>query len=140
MIIHVDGAHNWKTKGAAAGAVAFEDGKPVMRCYRYFSKKTHNQAEYLAVILGIRLAYQLETEEPVLIITDCQLVANCFAGEWRQSSPLLQPYLDIIKEKMQLIPGGVDIAWARREFLDHAHNAAEKAMALRNREIRWQTM
>jgi len=141
VIIHVDGAHNWKTGGAAAGAVAFEDGKPTMRCYRYFPKKTHNQAEYLAVILGIRLAYQLEIEEPVLIITDSQLVAKCFAGEWKQSSPLLRPYLDLIREKIQLLPGGVDIAWERGEKISPlAHDAAQKAMALRNREIRWETL
>lgn len=136
----VDGAHNWKTGAGAAGAVAFEDGKAVMRCYKYFPQRTHNQAEYLAVILGIRLAYQLEVTDSVLIITDSQLVVKCFAGDWIQSSPLLQPYLDIIREKIELIPGGVDIAWARKDLTSHAHDAAKKAFALRNRRIRWETM
>ena len=141
VIIHVDGSHNWYTKAGAAGAVAFdEDGKPTLRCYQYFPKRTHNQAEYLAVILGIRLAYQLETEERVCIITDCQLVAKTFAGEWTQKSPLLLPYLEQIRERVKLIPGGVDIAWASKDLTGDAHDAAKKAMALKNREIRWQTM
>jgi len=140
VIIHVDGAHNWKTGAGAAGAVAFEDGKPVMRCYCYFPKRTHNQAEYLAVLLGVRLAYQLETEEPVAIITDCQLIAKCFAGEWKQDSPLLLPYLETIREKVKLIPGGVDVAWARKDLTKHAHDAAQKAFALRNGVIRWEKL
>lgn len=136
----VDGGHNWKNKSGVAGAVAFENGKPIMRCYKWFPKKTHNQAEYLAILLGIRLAYQLETEERVLIITDSQLAAKCYAGEWVQSSPLLLPILLNIHEKAKLIPGGVDVAWARRDLTEQAHDACQKAFALRNREIRWEMM
>jgi ribonuclease HI len=58
---------------------------------------TNNEAEYEAVIAGIRVAKENEARE-VIILTDSQLVVSQFDGTFETREGSLMKYLDKVKD------------------------------------------
>jgi ribonuclease HI len=112
--ILVDGASRGNPGRAAAGVritdpegtVLFEEGRPL-------GTTTNNQAEYQALLIGLREAALLEARR-IRVRTDSQLLVRQLLGEYRVRNPALR---DLHAEAMRLAGGfaSFEIAWVGRE-------------------------
>lgn len=98
VMINVDGASRGNPGPAAAAAVAFSpDGEELLSRSVYLGKVTNNEAEYRAVLEGLKLALELAAKR-VLIRMDSELVYRQIIGEYRVKSPHLFGYCEEVKE------------------------------------------
>jgi ribonuclease HI len=90
--LYVDGAARNNPGPAGAGFYLLKNGKPVLKQGMFLGKKTNNQAEYLALLLGIYYAQQHMGQEDRLIIkADSQLMVRQVQGVYKiKNSALAQ--------------------------------------------------
>jgi ribonuclease HI len=79
--LHIDGASKGNP-GAAGVGVRISDGREVFEMSRYLGHKTNNEAEYWALLLGLREAKRLGGKS-VRIFTDSELVERQVKGLYR---------------------------------------------------------
>ena len=90
--LFVDGASRNNPGPAGAGIYLLKDGKEFFRTGCYLGKKTNNQAEYLALIIGLSVLEQhYQPDDVVRIISDSQLLVCQVRGEYRVRNLALQP-------------------------------------------------
>ena len=90
MTIYIDGASKGNPGKAGAGVwMADRDGRKVCEVSRYLGCKTNNEAEYEALLLGIREAKRLGVTS-VRILTDSELVERQLKGRYQVKSPNLK--------------------------------------------------
>ncbi len=83
LIIYFDGASKGNPGKAGAGVwIKKEDGCEIARISRYLGEKTNNEAEYLALLLGLREAKRRGSNS-IHIFTDSQLVEKQVKGIYR---------------------------------------------------------
>jgi ribonuclease HI len=83
LVIFIDGASRGNPGRAGAGIwVANGDGKKISEVSRFLGHKTNNQAEYLALLLGLREAKRLGGRT-LQIFTDSELVERQIKGVYR---------------------------------------------------------
>ncbi len=83
LIIHFDGASRGNPGRAGAGIwITNGEGKIVSEVSRYLGHKTNNQAEYWALLLGLREAERLGGKI-LRIFTDSELVERQVKGIYR---------------------------------------------------------
>ncbi len=83
LIIHFDGASRGNPGMAAAGIwITDEEGKRISEVSRYLGHKTNNEAEYWALLLGLREAKRLGGKF-LRIFTDSELVERQIKGIYR---------------------------------------------------------
>ncbi len=83
LIIHFDGASRGNPGRAGAGIwITDGEGKKVSEVGRYLGHKTNNQAEYWALLLGLREAKRLGGRT-LHIFTDSELVERQVKGIYR---------------------------------------------------------
>lgn len=83
FIIYFDGASKGNPGKAGAGVwIKNKDGDEVARISRYLGEKTNNEAEYLALLLGLREAKKRGSNS-VHIFTDSELVEKQIKGIYR---------------------------------------------------------
>jgi ribonuclease HI len=83
MIIYTDGGARGNPGPAGAGVVFYnEQGKIVKKISKYIGKATNNQAEYKALILGLKEAINLK---PFLVdfFLDSELLVRQIQGQYR---------------------------------------------------------
>jgi ribonuclease HI len=91
----VDGASN--IRGSGAGAVLEgPDGVLIEQSLRFSFKASNNQAEYEALIAGMKLAREMEVTDLRAQI-DSQLVTNQVSGEYQTKDPQLVKYLEKVQ-------------------------------------------
>lgn len=91
----VDGASN--LRGGGAGVVLEGPNGVVLEqslCFDF--KVSNNQAEYEALIVGLRLAIDLGVE-PVVAKSDSQLLTNQFSGDYQVKDPQLSKYMNLVQ-------------------------------------------
>ena len=66
------------------------NGEELGRANDYIGEATNNEAEYHALLLGLKLASQLGASE-VEVVNDSQLVARQITGEYRVKKADLKP-------------------------------------------------
>jgi ribonuclease HI len=125
--ILVDGASRGNPGPGAAGVritdpegvVLFEEGRPLGRT-------TNNQAEYQALLIGLREAAVLRARR-VRVRTDSQLVARQLRGQYRVKHPGLR---DLHGEAQRLAAGfaSFEIVWVGREETEPADALARTAL------------
>ena len=85
-----DGASRGNPVEAGLGVVIEDDsGHIVKRIARYLGRATNNQAEYAALIEGLKAALELGAEE-LNIYADSELLVKQMNGEYRVKNPDLQ--------------------------------------------------
>ncbi len=73
--LFVDGASRNNPGPSGAGIYVVRDGKEMLKKGFYLGKKTNNQAEYLALVLGIFLLKKLvQSDENIIITSDSLLL------------------------------------------------------------------
>ncbi len=100
LTIYVDGASRGNPGPAAIG-VFIEDTAGVIRAKisHYIGKATNNQAEYEALITGLREAVELGAEQ-INIKTDSKLLAEQIRGNYKVRSTNLMP---LFRQAKQLL-------------------------------------
>ena len=112
--LFVDGASRNNPGSAGVGIYLLKDGEPVEKQGLYIGVKTNNQAEYLALLLGLLfLQRHVGPDDMVLIISDSELMVKQLKGEYRvKNQDLLQLHCVVRKLLANL---HYDIAHAPRE-------------------------
>jgi ribonuclease HI len=102
VVVHVDGGARGNPGPAAAAAVATAPGgEPLGERNEYIGETTNNVAEYRAVLLGLRLARELDARE-VEVINDSELVARQIGGQYKVKNAGLRP---LFVETMNVLRG-----------------------------------
>lgn len=129
--LFVDGAARNNPGPAGAGIYIIKDDKPEKKVGFYLGKKTNNQAEYGALLIGLFLLKKMMHEDDHLdIISDSLLLVRQFQGEYRVKHPELKPLHMLAK---QLIQGShYAIAHVLREHNEIADEMANKGIDEKN--------
>ncbi|XP_015935314.1 uncharacterized protein LOC107461347 [Arachis duranensis] len=94
--IHVDGASN--KEGSGAGILLKEGDKVVAeQSLQFRFNASNNQAEYEALLAGLKLALQLQIPR-ITAYCDSSLVVHQIKGEFQVKDPLLEKYWLITKD------------------------------------------
>ncbi|KAK0608127.1 hypothetical protein LWI29_025846 [Acer saccharum] len=94
--LHVNGSSN--THGSGAGVVvSTSEGDSVECALRFDFKSTNNQAEYEALIAGLRVCTVLGADE-VEIFSDSQVIVNQVLDEYQARDENMIAYLKLAKE------------------------------------------
>jgi ribonuclease HI len=83
MILYIDGASRGNPGRAGAGVwITNGEGKRMVAMSRYLGHKTNNEAEYWALLLGLREAKRLGGKS-IRIFTDSELIERQVKGLYR---------------------------------------------------------
>jgi ribonuclease HI len=100
--LFVDGASRSNPGPAGAGIELLKEGNSVARKGFFLGVKTNNQAEYLALLLGLFVARKyMQQHDKLKIITDSELLVKQFKGEYRVRNPELKKLNDRIRELLR---------------------------------------
>jgi len=88
-IIYTDGGARPTNPGHAGFAVAIDVEGEITEISRYIGWKTNNEAEYAALIVGLKFAYASNVNE-VHVVTDSKLVKHQVEGDWTVNKPHLK--------------------------------------------------
>ena len=103
--LFTDGAARGNPGPAGLGYVLTDsEGKIVFEGYRYLGTKTNNQAEYLALIDGLKKALELSYEE-LNINLDSELAVKQVKGEYRVKNEGIKPLYKEVKALLDEFQG-----------------------------------
>ncbi|MFH2127100.1 MAG: ribonuclease HI family protein, partial [Pseudomonadota bacterium] len=112
---------------AGAGAVLYDDqGQEVAALSRYLGRTTNNEAEYQALLMGLKRAQELGAQR-LTVKMDSELIVRQLEGRYQVKAPGLKP---MYAEAKRLLQGfaSVTILHVRREFNKRADELANQAM------------
>ncbi|XP_038690528.1 uncharacterized protein LOC119989207 [Tripterygium wilfordii] len=94
--LYVDGSSN--VRGSGLGIVLISpEGSVIQRAVRCGFHATNNEAEYEALIIGLKLAKELGVTS-LKVYSDSQLIVNQFIGSYQAKDPKMTCYLELVKE------------------------------------------
>lgn len=113
--LYVDGASRNNPGPAGAGIYLSCDGKDVVQEGYFLGSRTNNEAEYLALLLGVALACDRMNEHDTLeIFADSELMVKQVRGLFKVRKPNLQKlHIQVMRI---LGPVRYQIKHVRREF------------------------
>ena len=104
LVLRTDGASRGNPGHAAAGVVIeAEDGTLLAKGKRYLGIMTNNQAEYLALILGLK-AVERYKPSALRIYLDSELVVRQMRGEYKVKDEALRARFDEASARVRLLP------------------------------------
>jgi len=119
--LFIDGASRNNPGPAGVGIVILKDDKPVEKHGFFIGSKTNNQAEYLALILGLIIITSLMDPDHLLLITsDSELLVKQIKGSYKVKNPDLRP---LFIAAQQLL---VDLNYDIEHVLRHNNKQADK--------------
>jgi ribonuclease HI len=125
--LFVDGASN--LKGAGAGVVLVSpEGLILEQAVRLGFLASNNEAEYEALLIGLRTAIRLGADQ-LQVFCDSQLVVNHISGEYLARDERMLSYLSIAKSLLSKFDS-VQVEQIRREYNTHADILAKLATVL----------
>ncbi len=90
LVLYIDGASRGNPGRAGAGIwITNPSGEKLLEVSRYLGQKTNNEAEYWALLLGLREARQLGGKS-IRIFTDSELIERQVKGLYRVKKNNLQ--------------------------------------------------
>jgi len=97
--LYIDGASRNNPGPAGAGVFLVRDNLVVRTCSLFLGKKTNNEAEYFALLLGLfELTTMLQKDDLVIIISDSQLLVRQVMGMYKVKEPRLQALHAVAKQ------------------------------------------
>ena len=121
--LYVDGASRGNPGPSGAGMYILKNGELFKKKGSYLGKRTNNEAEYLALLIGIALVKkEMNKHDTLHIFSDSQLLINQMNGVYRvKKAELLVLYTIGKKETSDL---SVVFQHIMREYNTHADQAA----------------
>lgn len=114
--IFTDGASRGNPGNGASGALLFnEENKLIDFSGKYFKNITNNQAEYNALIIGLKLAIKHRKNEDVVCYLDSELVVKQMNGEYK-----------VKDEKIKILKSKVDTLLKELEEVQFIHVIREQ--------------
>ncbi|KAG7533253.1 Ribonuclease H-like superfamily [Arabidopsis thaliana x Arabidopsis arenosa] len=93
--LHVDGSSS--KQGSGIGIRLETPTKEIIeQSFRLMFPASNNEAEYEALLAGLRLALAIGAEK-IIAYCDSQLVVNQFAGDYEAKAPRMEAYLSAVK-------------------------------------------
>jgi ribonuclease HI len=106
--LFVDGASRNNPGPSGAGIYILKNNILEIKRGYYLGVKTNNQAEYLALLLGLFILMEhLESDDIVKIISDSQLLVRQLIGMYKVRNPQLQVLSAVCKEKIKIMSATV---------------------------------
>ncbi len=100
--LFVDGASRNNPGPAGAGVFVLRDEKEFYKAGYFLGKKTNNQAEYLALLLGIfYIRKNMCPEDLIVIVSDSLLLVKQLKGEYRVKNGGLKPLYSLAKKLLE---------------------------------------
>ncbi|KAG7548009.1 Ribonuclease H-like superfamily [Arabidopsis suecica] len=94
--LHVDGSSS--KQGSGIGIRLETSTKEIIeQSFRLMFPASNNEAEYEALLAGLRLALAIGAEK-IIAYCDSQLVVNQFAGDYEAKAPRMEAYLSAVKK------------------------------------------
>ncbi|XP_073103293.1 uncharacterized protein [Elaeis guineensis] len=95
-MLHIDGASN--AQGSGAGLILMNSkGIVTEYAFRFNFKASNNQAEYEALLTGLKIAKELEIYS-LKIFTNSQLIAGQVKDKFEARDPIMMKYLQKVKD------------------------------------------
>jgi ribonuclease HI len=130
LIIHIDGASRGNPGRAGAGVwIVDEEGRRIAETSRYLGHKTNNEAEYWALLLGLREAKRLGGKS-IRIFTDSELVERQVKGLYRVKDLNLKTLHKRVVENLKEF-SSFEIESISREKNEEADRLANQAIQRR---------
>jgi ribonuclease HI len=90
--LNVDGASKNNPGPSGAGIYLLKNDLPFEASGFYLGNKTNNQAEYLALLIGLfYVKKHIKKGDPILIQSDSQLLVRQLQGRYKVNHPELRP-------------------------------------------------
>lgn len=107
--LFIDGASRNNPGPSGAGIYLERQGVLVTKNGYYLGIKTNNQAEYLALLLGLFvLIDQVQKKDKVYIVSDSQLLVRQINGIYKIKDTKLRLLYTLCKEKMNTINATIE--------------------------------
>ncbi len=104
--LFVDGASRNNPGKAGAGIYLVKDGQAAKKDGFFLGIKTNNQAEYLALLIGLFfLRQQVQSLDTVRVVSDSELLVKQIKGEYRVKNEELKPLHKLARIILQEING-----------------------------------
>ncbi|MDZ4154344.1 ribonuclease HI family protein, partial [Methylicorpusculum sp.] len=125
--LFVDGAARNNPGPAGAGFYLLKDSAFSAKKGYYLGSRTNNQAEYLALLLGLNyLKNHVKPGDCVHIVSDSQLLVRQLKGEYKIKSAELRPFYGLAHALMQVVRA--DIFHVLRTDNEQADRMANKGI------------
>ena len=125
--IFTDGGSRGNPGPAGGGFAIYQGGKLVKEGSEFFGEKTNNQAEYLALRLALREAYEEYGEFKINCFMDSQLAVEQMNGNYKVKSENVKPLYEEVRRIADQFKS-FTITHVRREQNKLADELANKAM------------
>ena len=100
--LFVDGASRNNPGEAGAGIYLRKNDQSIVKQGFYLGIKSNNQAEYLALLLGLHVAERhMNPGELLIISSDSQLLVKQILGEYSVKHPELKILMGLVQQKLQ---------------------------------------
>lgn len=130
LILYIDGASRGNPGRAAAGIwITNGEGRKILERSRYLGHKTNNEAEYRALLLGLKEAKRLGGDI-LLIFTDSELVERQIKGVYRVKDLNLKALHKTAMEELKSF-SSFEIKSIPREENEEADRLANQAIQRR---------
>jgi ribonuclease HI len=130
LVLHIDGASRGNPGRAGAGVwITNGEGEKISEVSRFLGHKTNNEAEYWALLLGLREAKRLRGDR-IQIFTDSQLVERQIKGVYRVKDPNLRALHRTVIENLKTF-SSFEIESVPREENEEADRLANQAIQRR---------
>lgn len=99
--LYIDGASRNNPGPAGAGVYLTKNNVAVIKQGFFLGIKTNNQAEYLALLLGLHCAERhMQKGDFLVISSDSQLLVRQLTGEYTVKHPELKILFQLIRERL----------------------------------------
>jgi ribonuclease HI len=127
LVLYTDGASRGNPGPAGAGALITDlEGATVAEKAVYLGEATNNQAEYQALLVGLKAAVKLAPSR-LTVRMDSELIVKQLNGEYRVRNRDLLPLYGRARELMQRL-ADVRVVHVPREENAHADRLANQAI------------
>lgn len=129
--LFIDGAARNNPGPAGAGIFILKDTIPVYKNGFFLKKKTNNQAEYLALLVGLFILKQyMQTNDHASIASDSQLLVRQIQGQYKVKNPDL---IKLFNVATRIIPvRSFTIRHIMREENEQADSMANHGIDIKN--------
>ncbi|XP_008239189.1 PREDICTED: uncharacterized protein LOC103337802 [Prunus mume] len=130
LILHVDGSAN--QQGCGAGLVlTTPDGSKIEYALRFNFRTSNNEAEYEALLAGLRLAQSMSVRQ-ISIHSDSQLIVNQITADFAAKDASMSAYLSAAHQLLQKFQA-YEIRQIPRSENNHADALSRLASAINDK-------